>query len=396
MQRFSASCVTVILFAVSFACSAGPRAEDGGNGAAEQGLFLSTPRKLLPFVVMESGRVLASGGHDGSRTLGSCEVFEPETGRWRETGALRTRRRNHAAVRLTDGRVLVMGGSNGLAMGALADAEVYAPDTGTWTEVRPMGVARNDPAAVLLADGRVLVAGGTDVDQRPLRSAELFDPATGMWSAASPPGFSRGGAQTAVVLANGKALFVSGLQAELYDPVTGLWEKAGLTGGAAGTHRLAHSVTLLPDGRVLVVGGTTARAAATAEVYSPETGVWTLVGAPKVPREHHATVVLPDGAVLMMGGEHYTTGALASVERFDLKTETWSSAPALDEPREKLGALALGDGAVLVMGGGNEAAGMLSESERYVPDACVVAPCAARELGGAEAVMELSVAGQVE
>ncbi|WNZ62018.1 kelch repeat-containing protein [Myxococcus sp. MxC21-1] len=100
-----------------------------------------------------------------------------------------------------------------------------------------------------------------------------------------------------------------------------------------------------------------------------------------MPREHHATVVLPDGAVLMMGGEHYTTGALASVERFDLKTETWSSAPALDAPREKLGALALGDGAVLVMGGGNEAAGMLSESERYVPDACVVAPCAAREWG---------------
>ncbi|ATB51263.1 Kelch repeat-containing protein [Corallococcus macrosporus] len=396
MQRLSASCVTVIFFVFTFACSAGPRAEDGGAGAVGQGLSLSTPRKLLPFVVLEGGRVLASGGHDGNRTLRNCEVFEPQTGRWQETGAMRTRRRNHAAVRLADGRVLVTGGSNGVAMGALAEAEVYSPATGTWTEVRPMAERRNDPAAVLLPDGRVLVAGGTDVDQRPLRSAELFNPETETWSAASASGFPRGGARTAVVLANGKALFVSGLQAELYDPATGLWEKAGPVGGAAGTHRLAHSVTLLPDGRVLVVGGTTARAAATAEVYSPETGAWTLVGAPQVPREHHATVVLPDGSVLMMGGEHYTTGALASVERFDLKTDTWSSAPALEEPREKLGALALGDGAVLVMGGGNEAMGMLSESERYVPGACDVAPCAARGASGSEPVVELSAAGRGE
>ena len=241
-----------------------------------------------------------------------------------------------------------------------------------------MAVARNDPAAVLLADGRVLVAGGTDVDRRPLRTAELFDPVTGTWSAAEAPGFARGGARTAVVLANGKALFASGMQAELYDPATGHWEKAGPAGGAAGTHRLAHTVTLLPDGRVLVVGGTTARAAGTAEVYSPETGEWTLVAAPAVAREHHAAVVLPEGVVLMMGGEHYTTGALASVERFDPATGTWASTHALVEPRGKLGAVVLPDGAVLVMGGGNEAAGMLSASERYVPGGCVPALCPAR------------------
>ena len=393
MQRFSASCVTVVLFALMFSCSAGPRAEDGDAGAVRQGLSLASPRKLLPFVTLEDGRVLAAGGHDGHRTLSSCEVFEPATGRWGETGALRTRRRNYAAVRLKDGGVLVMGGSNGVALGALSEVEVYSPATGTWREVARMAVARNDPAAVLLADGRVLVAGGTDVDQRPLRSAEVFDPETGTWGFVAPPGFVRGGAQTAVLLDTGKVLFVSGLQSELYDPVTGLWEKAGLAGGAAGTHRLAHSVTLLPDGRVLVVGGTTARAASTAEVYSPQTGTWTLVSAPQVPREHHATVVLPDGAVLVMGGEHYTTGALASVERFDPRTETWSSEPALEEPREKLGALALVDGAVLVMGGGNEAMGMLVEAERYVPGTCGVGPCSAPQPASAQGVAVLPVSG---
>ncbi|MCP3143056.1 kelch repeat-containing protein [Pyxidicoccus sp. QH1ED-7-1] len=80
-----------------------------------------------------------------------------------------------------------------------------------------------------------------------------------------------------------------------------------------------------------------------------------------------------------MGGEHYTTGALASVERFDPATGTWASAPALGEPRGKLGAVVLPEGTVLVMGGGNEAAGMLPLGERYVPGGCVPAVCAARD-----------------
>ena len=90
-----------------------------------------------------------------------------------------------------------------------------------------MGAARNDPAAVLLPDGRVLVAGGTDVDRRPLRSAELFDPATGTWTRRRRRASRAGGAQTAVLLADGRALFVSGLQAELYEPATGHWDEGG-------------------------------------------------------------------------------------------------------------------------------------------------------------------------
>ncbi|QSQ21807.1 galactose oxidase [Pyxidicoccus parkwayensis] len=379
MRRFSTSCISAALFALVFSCSSGPRAEEGHTDAYAQPLTLATPRKLLPFVSLADGRVLAVGGHDGNRTLASCEVFEPATGTWHLTGSMRVARRNHAAVRLADGRVLVAGGTHGQAMGALASAEIYDPATGVWTETATMAEARNDPAMVLLPDGRVLVAGGTDVDRRPLRSAELYDAATGTWSAAEPSGFARGGARTAVVLGNGKVLFASGLQAELYDVATGHWEKAGLAGGAAGTHRLAHSVTLLPDGRVLVVGGTTARAAGTAEVYAPDTGEWTLVASPAVPREHHAAVVMPDGTVWVMGGEHSTTGALASVERFEPATGTWSSAPALAEPRGKLAAVVMPDGTVLVMGGGNEVEGMLSVGERYVPGGCVPTVCSARE-----------------
>ncbi|MCY0999981.1 galactose oxidase [Myxococcus sp. MISCRS1] len=378
MRRVPTSFLGVALCALVFSCGAAPRPDEGARDAVAVPLRLLTPRKLLPFVTLADGRVLAAGGHDGQRTLASCEVFEPETGLWRATGALNRSRRNHAAVRLLDGRVLVVGGAQVAAPSALADAEVYEPTTGQWTVVAPMSEPRNDPAVVLLPDGRVLVAGGTDADRRPLRSAELFQPETGTWVPATPPGFVRGGAGTAVVLGQGKVLFASGLQAELYDVATGRWEKAGLTGGAAGTHRVGHSVTALPDGRVLVVGGATARASSTAELYDPMTGLWTLVAAPSVPREHHAAVVTKEGMVLVLGGEHFTTGALTSVERFNPMTGQWSSAPALDEPRRFSHALLLSDGAVLLVGGANEMAGMLGSGERYLPGGCVPVTCEAR------------------
>ena len=372
MKTFSTSCVMGALFTLVFSCSSAPAPEAGGVSAE-----LSVPRKLLPLVQLAGGRVLAAGGHDGSRTLGSSEVYEPELGGWRPTGALHASRRNHAAVVLADGRVLVMGGTASASYGALASAELYDPDTGRWTLVAEMGEARNDPAAVLLPDGRVLVAGGFDVDRHPVRSAELFDVRTGHWSRTGAPTSARSGAQTGVVLASGQVLFVGGLQAELYAPSSGRWMRTGAVGGAAGTHRSGHTVTLLPDGRVLVVGGTTSRAAATAELYDPERGEWTLAAPPLTPREGHGAMVTADGQVLVAGGFHLTTGVLASVERYDAAADVWSAEPDLGAARRGAGMVRLEDGEALVVGGANELAGALATSERYTPGACQVLTCEA-------------------
>ncbi|OJT19119.1 galactose oxidase [Archangium sp. Cb G35] len=375
MKRVSTSCAMLALFTMVFSCSSAPPPDGLDQGLVSR--ELSTPRKLLPWVALGDGRVLASGGHDGSRTLTSCEVYEPETGEWYATGAMRTARRNHAAVRLADGRVLVVGGTFSASFGSLASAEVYEPGTGRWTAVRDMGEARNDPAAVLLADGRVLVAGGFDVDRHPVRSAELFDPATGEWTRTGAPTSARAGAQTGVVLGNGQVLFVSGLQAELYDPVSGQWTKTGPVGGAAGTHRSGHTVTPLPDGRVLVVGGTTSRAAATAELYDPARGEWKLAASPALPREAHGALVTPEGRVLVMGGFHVMSGSLASVESYDPVADTWSVEPSLWEARRGAGLVPLVDGAVLVVGGSNDLEGTLSTSERYDPGVCTPLTCEA-------------------
>jgi hypothetical protein len=78
-------------------------------------------------------------------------------------------------------------------------------------------------------------------------------------------------------------------------------------------------------------------------------------------------VVLEDGGVLVVGGYHPSTGALASVERYEPATDTWSAAPALRVARRGAGVVRLEGGEVLVVGGANDVAGTLGTSERYAP-----------------------------
>jgi hypothetical protein len=94
--------------------------------------------------------------------------------------------------------------------------------------------------------------------------------------------------------------------------------------GELNVPRQAHTLTLLPDGRVLAAGGYgTGGSLASCELYDPATGEWTVTGSLNVAREMHAALLLGNGKVLVVGG---TQGGnpQSSAELYNPGTGQWA------------------------------------------------------------------------
>jgi hypothetical protein len=266
----------------------------------------------LTATLLADGRVPIVGGQSGDASLTTAEIFDPQTNGVTPTGGLSTPRSFHTATLLGDGRVLVAGGHRyNFYNSALATAEVYDPATGSFSPAGDMASARQDATATRLPDGRVLVAGGYGGDQIAQATSELFDPTTGSFSAAASMAVGRAN-HTATALADGSVLVTGGhasapgpsvASAEVYDPAAA----AFLPTGDMSSPRGAQTATLLDDGRVLVAGGFTdfpyAPTLATAEIWDPSTGVFTMVAhGMRDARGRHVAAALPGGEVLVAGG----------------------------------------------------------------------------------------------
>ena len=316
---------------------------------------------------LADGRVLVLGGYAaGSQTLASADLFDPKTGAFSPTAPMSTARASGpAATRLADGRILVTGGWNGLT--TVVTAEHFDPATGTFSATGPMATGRIYATATLLADGRVLVTGGGG-DSGGLASAELFDPATGTWTAARSMATARTG-HTATLLADGRVLIVGGTpnktgapegtspcltSAEVFDPKTNAFKATGDMADA----RCGHAATLLADGRVLVTGGDWVygdpTSFASAEIYNPKTGRFSPTGPMAVPRIGQTETRLADGRILVAGGNDAAYRPLASSELFDPKTGKFKPTGSMLDARTWYTATLLADGRVLVAGGDSE------------------------------------------
>ncbi len=249
-------------------------------------------------------------------------------GVWIPTGTTVTLRYGHDAVRLLDGRVLVVGGSGGEF--DPATAELYDPVSGTWSATGNMLNIRAGLPPVLLLDGRVLIGDVVDGSHgdRDIYGAELYDPATGTWTATGPMvGDSPGGAPT--VLRDGRVLVVGGDRPQVYDPASGTWTATGKMNDQ-GYHT---TTALLSDGKVLVAGGSGFEPSNddyyvldSAQVYDPVTGSWTAIANMHAKASLTAALLQPDGKVLVVGSlvpKGFPSRIHAEV--YDPATGTWTA-----------------------------------------------------------------------
>jgi hypothetical protein len=183
-----------------------------------------------------AGNVLIAGGtsDESGGDVATAELYDPATGQFGSTGRMSTPRENHSATWLSPsvvsgplaGNVLVAGGAD--ASAPTDSAEVFNPQTAAFSPVGAMTTVRTLQAAVLLANGKVLIAGGQSSDTDFLQSAELFDPAHATFAATGSMQNLHAGA-TATVLENGDALIAGGRSnfADLYDPTAGTFSATG-------------------------------------------------------------------------------------------------------------------------------------------------------------------------
>jgi hypothetical protein len=192
-------------------------------------------------------------------------------------------------------------------------------------------------------------------------TAETTAPSQWTWQPGPDLTFPRY-AHTATLLPDGRVVVIGGItdvnnatrlnSAEIYDPATNTWT---LAQGGSSAFRNQHTATLLKDGRILVIGGDAnfGGVVNSAEIFDPATGQFTPVASPG-PMAQHTAVALNDGSVLVFGGYAGYTGSspdyILYAMRYTVSNDTWTFAGQTDL-YEPMGTI-LGDGQVIAVARG--------------------------------------------
>jgi hypothetical protein len=256
-----------------------------------------------------------------------------------------------------------------------------------------MVMPRTFHCATVLSDGTVLLAGGgLDSDS----SAEIYDPVAKTFTLVPVNMSEQRNAFTSTLLPDGRVLLIGGFDnfattvsstADVYDPVTRTFTPASNT---MSSPRYGHSATLLNDGTVLIAGGYADFSGTTvqiAERFDPATNSFTVVGPMVDARGNHSASLLSDGTVLVAGGvEVLPDGMGGEMAVFHQDSESFNGSSfvlgaSLITARTAHTATPLNNGTILIVGGVGLVQPGLAASEVYDPGAGVFMASASMALG---------------
>jgi hypothetical protein len=227
-------------------------------------------------------------------------------------------------VLLQDGRALIDSGTIQYdPFYGQPNVAVFDPVTNLFTNVQNMAHGRWYPTVLTLGDGRVMAFSGLNESGATNTAVEFYTVGSG-WSQQYPASWTPDLYPRLHLLPNGK-VFYSGAQttSKLFDPSTTTWNTNVATTIYSGTRNYGTSV-LLPltlasnyDPKVIIMGGHSP-ATNTSEIidFGAPTPAWQSGPNMSKARIEMNAVILPDGRVLAVGGsvndEDTTTASLSA------------------------------------------------------------------------------------
>lgn len=268
--------------------------------------------------LLPDGRALIAGGHVSSRTgLSDATMFDSTTSEFTRLPNMNGARWYPTNTTLPNGDVLVTSGditpkaANELPQIWLESGERWVDLTGALRKLPWY------PFMYVAPDGRVFDAGPN------MNTAYLDTSGTGQWVDVATTNWDERTYGSSVMYDDGKILILGGNDGPPYGtwagPPTNTAEVIDLNDSSPSwrytnpmvNHRIQATATLLPDGTVLVTGGSSGpgKDDATAPVYAaelwdPKTEQWTTLASNSVYRGYHSVAfLLPDGRVISSGGD---------------------------------------------------------------------------------------------